>query len=133
MEVEKFNLLKNFYLKKGVRESVAEELAMSNRYCGKELKWWHMQKKEPFLEIVEEYRYPLTRMYSNDQINAMRKCLNQKDSTFGIKVKEKDTNFNQTEFSKKKQRLAAEAKVKVRESSRPRRMAAQNANIQMEL
>ena len=42
MEQEKFAMLKKFYMGKGVRESVADELAMSNRYCGKELKWWHL-------------------------------------------------------------------------------------------
>jgi hypothetical protein len=76
IETDKFMHIKSFYLAKGVTDMTAEALARAGRPEDQE-KWWHRERKRPFLEVVDEYKYPLVRIYSFDQITAMRKSIKQ--------------------------------------------------------
>lgn len=38
-------------------------------------RWWINQKKRNFIEMLDDYKYPLTKILSYDQIAAMRKTL----------------------------------------------------------
>ncbi|CDW84650.1 histone h2a deubiquitinase mysm1 [Stylonychia lemnae] len=92
--------------------------------------WWHVLNKEKFPDLLNFYKYPLQKMLSIEQIQSMRKMLGQSNPEqrhYSSEAKEKAYVRNETKKQQERNK-ALQAR-----DTRPRRQAAQNASIQMNL
>eukprot|EP00347_Sterkiella_histriomuscorum_P006564 403352292 len=100
-----------------------------------EVPYWHILSKDKFQDLINNYKYPLQRMLTVEQIQNMRKMLVQEnnDGQKGGVGTKKEKAYSRCETKKQQEKYRNAAAIAARESSRPRRQAAQNANIQMNL
>lgn len=61
---EKIRIIRNFYIEKGVNDKDTLDLLVHNatnlRKGGGLDRWWYGIKKRNFMELMEDYKYPLT-------------------------------------------------------------------------
>lgn len=135
-ERQRSEIARRFYQERGVPDPIADHLISRAQLASKGLvhKWWLAIKKRNFFDCVDEYKYPMSKFLSHEQIAAMRKTLvNSGQSSIETRRDTKDNaSYSCNETSKKKKPAGGRPEQPV-PSGRPRRAAAKNASIQMEL
>ena len=87
--------------------------------------WWCERRKQCLNELLADYKYPLQKILSEDQILNLRKMALIDAQSANAKENDKEKSYSRCESKKFKESQAP------RENERPRRTAAAIANIQM--